>query len=214
MQKLDYYEFLGYLAPGATFLFGISRLYPDLFASVSSSGLTLGDLGIFVVLSYVAGQTVQAIGNYVEWAWWKGWGGWPSDWPRSGRHRLISPEQVALLPSRVSALLGGESKHELKDFDAKGWPSVVSQIGAALKAANRTERLEVFNGNYGLCRGLVSGLLVLLALSLCEHGLTRWRAEIALLLLGLLMLHRMHRFGWRYARELFVQFLALPEPRP
>lgn len=209
MQKLDYYEFLGYLAPGAAFLFGIGRLYPDFMGSVSGSGFTLGDMGIFVVLSYVAGQAVQAIGNYVEWAWWKCWGGWPSDWPRSGRHRLLSPEQVALLPPRISTLLGGEPKREPKDFDAKGWQSVVSQIGAALKAANRAERLEVFNGNYGLCRGLFSGLLVLLALSLFEYHLTHWKADIALLLLCLLMLHRMHRFGWRYARELFVQFLQL-----
>lgn len=209
MQRLDYYEFLGYLAPGGALLFGISRIYPKVCDSISTTGLSFGDLGIFIVLSYVAGQVAQAFGNVIETVWWKCWGGWPSDWPRSASHRLLSPQQETVLPSRLDSLLGGESKHELKDFDAKGWQAVVNQIGAVLKAANCTERLDVFNGNYGLCRGLAAGTCILFVLSLYECGLTHWKAELALILLGLLMLYRMHRFGWRYARELFTQFLQL-----
>lgn len=209
MKRLDYYEFLGYLAPGGALLFGLGRLYPDSFAVVSSSNFTFGDLGIFVVLSYVAGQMVQAIGNCIEFVWWKCWGGWPSDWPRSGKHCLLSAQQERLIPERIATMLGGEAKHELKDFDANGWKSVISQVGAILKAENRSERLDVFVGNYGLCRGLVSGICIMLVASLYKYALTRWKVEVALLIFGFLMLFRMHRFGWRYARELFVQFLQL-----
>ena len=209
MQRLDYYEFLGYLAPGGALLFGVSRIYPEVNAALAASSLTIGDLGIFVILSYATGHAVQAIGNVIEAAWWGLWGGWPSDWPRSSKHALLSPAQVNLLPQRIGSLLGAEGPVPLADYDKKGWQAIVSQIGAALKAANRTERLDVFNGNYGLCRGLLAGTLILSVLCLTEHGVGAWKVVAMLFVIGGLMLARMHRFGWRYARELFAQCLDL-----
>ncbi len=209
MQRLNYYEFLGYLAPGGTLLFGLSVIYPTLTTFLSATNFTIGSLGLFIILSFVAGHIAQAVGNGLEFLWWKAWGGWPSDWPRLGKHRLLSPQQETLIPARLNAMLGGEGKYELKDFDEKGWKSIVSQIGAALKAANRAERLEDFNGNYGLSRGLFSVFSILLAFFFYEFGWSQWKGELALVVLMLLMLSRMHRFGWRYARELFIAFLAL-----
>lgn len=209
MQRLDYYEFLGYLAPGGALLFGVSRIYPEVSAALAASSLTIGDLGIFVILSYAAGHAVQAIGNVIEATWWRLCGGWPSDWPRSSKHTLLSPAQVNLLLQRVSSLLGPAAPVPLTDYDKRGWQAIVGQIGAALRTANRTERLDVFNGNYGLCRGLLAGAVILIVLAMTEFGLGAWKAEVALVAIALLMLCRMHRFGWRYARELFTQYLDL-----
>lgn len=209
MQRLDYYEFLGYLAPGGALLFGVSRVYPEVGTALAASSLTIGDLGIFVILSYATGHAVQAIGNVIEAAWWGLWGGWPSDWPRSSKHALLSTAQLNALPQRVAALLGTAAQVPLTDYDRKGWQAVVSQIGASLKAANRTERLDVFNGNYGLCRGLLAGAIVLIALCAAGFGCSAWKAQVGLAIVAVLMLCRMHRFGWRYARELFTQYLDL-----
>jgi hypothetical protein len=37
----------------------------------SKDGIPRGELGLFNIIAYAAGQLVQAVGNYIKWAWWK-----------------------------------------------------------------------------------------------------------------------------------------------
>jgi len=91
----------------------------------------------------------------------------------------------------------------------KTWHPVVRQAHAAISAAGRAGRVETFNGNYGLCRGIASAMLVIFVLSLFREIDQCWPERIALLVAAGLALARMHRFGVHYARELFVQLLTL-----
>ncbi|MEL4895403.1 hypothetical protein [Crocosphaera sp. Alani8] len=73
-------------------------------------------------------------------------------------------------------------------------------------------RFDIFNGNYGLFRGIASAFIVSFILFLIENGFNNWKI-LLLLLLGILMsLLRMYRFGQLYAKELFFQFIQLPKP--
>lgn len=69
--------------------------------------------------------------------------------------------------------------------------------------------MDTFNGNYGLNRGIASALLIGLVLLLFVHGLVYWQFALLLLFSAGIALYRTYRFGVRYARELFVQFLQI-----
>jgi hypothetical protein len=68
------------------------------------------------------------------------------------------------------------------------------------------KRIDTFNANYGLCRGLAASLLVLLFVNLICN-LKEWQIHVILLVLCALATYRFYRFGIIYSRELFVQFL-------
>jgi len=210
MYKFDFYEIIGVIAPGMMVLIGgIVLIYPGQYEKiVSFANLSIGGLGVGLLLAYVAGQLVQAIGNGIEKIWWKLCGGMPTDWLRTGTRHLIADAQRDLVQVRLNQMLR-KSGFELNNtIDPKQWYSITRQIYAVVSAAKRSARVDTFNGNYGLCRGIISSVFVLLvfvgSVNFCE-----WRIELSLLVIFALALYRMHHFGILYARELFVQFLAI-----
>jgi hypothetical protein len=70
----------------------------------------------------------------------------------------------------------------------------------------KVERIDTFNGNYGLNRGLCSGFFAL-ALVAAVHA--QWYVVIGFLVLAIVFAYRAYRFGVHYARELYLQFLVL-----
>ncbi len=86
------------------------------------------------------------------------------------------------------------------------WKPVTAQMAVAVANASRDGRLQKFNGNFGLFRGLTMSLALLAALAGYEH---HWIALGVLLLLAWATRFRMKRFSSYYARELWMQFLTL-----
>jgi hypothetical protein len=211
MRQFDFYEVVAVIAPGMVLIIGVVFLfYPDQQQNcLSIANLSLGSLGVGLILAYVAGQLLQVVGNGIESIWWKLWGGMPTDWLRSGKHDLVSITQSDLIKTHISVMLKSPSL-EPQSIKPKEWYSIARHIYAAVAAEGRSARVDVFNGNYGLCRGLVAAFSVLIFWSFildCNVG----RAEVALVFLVFLALYRMHRFGERYARELFIQFIVIKE---
>jgi hypothetical protein len=209
MKSFDFYEFTGVLVPGAITLVAVLLIYPHMRTTLFSSDLTVGDLGLFVVLAYAAGHLTQAVGNGVEWLWWRAWGGMPNDWVRSQKHSLIADAQRQALQTRLSSKLGLQTSID-PAMSAGAWRSITRQIYAEVAAQSRAGRVDIFNGNYGLNRGIASALLIGLVLLLFAHGLMYWQIALVVLVSAGVALYRMHRFGAHYAKELFVQFLPLP----
>lgn len=209
MRTFDFYEFAGIIAPGAIIVTGLMVIHPPLKQLVGEQGLSLGEFGIFVVLAYVAGHLVQAVGNLLEWGWWAAWGGWPSHWVGRRKGDLLNRAQLERLESVIESQLGLPGMTPGAEMTHKKWHPVVRQAYAAVATAGRAGRIESFNGNYGLCRGIAAAFLVVFALSLFRDIGQHWPERIALLVATGLALARMHRFGVHYARELFVQFLQL-----
>lgn len=208
MKQFDFYEFAGILLPGAIALVALVLLFPQWGTPTLIKDLGLGGLGVFLVLAYALGHLVQAVGNFVEWVWWKCWGGMPSDWVCKKPECLLAPQQSALLVERVRAQQG-LSQFDIASAARHDWYAVTRQVYAAVAGAGRANRIDVFNGNYGLNRGLAAGFLVALVLMIVK-GPADWRLVVAVVIGLALSIYRMHRFGRHYARELFVQFLQLP----
>lgn len=205
MKTFDFYEFAGVLCPGVVVLFAAALIVPEFGPILRDQSVTVGDLGLFVVLSYVAGHLVQAFGNLLENRIWMAFGGMPSDWVRTGKHSLLSNQQIATVAERVKDQTG----KPLGELTDKEWYAVTRSVYVAVSAAGRAGRIDTFNGNYGLFRGLTAAFLfsAVMVLATCA---CKWGAVVILLACALLAATRMHRFGVHYARELFIQFLRLP----
>ena len=210
MRKFDFYEFTGVLVPGTILLVGAAVCSESVKQVVFDEDLSLGEAALSVIVAYGLGHLVQALGNLIEWAWWWAWDGKPSDWPRSGRHFLLSDEQTGSLDEELVNKLQHKTAGGFKSLSAENWYSVVRQVYAAVAGQGKAHRVDVFNGNYGLNRGLAAALLAVAIVALVTQGWASWKAVLLLIGGGGVASYRMHRFGVHYARELFVQFLQLP----
>src|SRR5271169_5088283 len=106
MNKLTFYEQVGIVIPGAVFLFGLLFFFPSLKELLAKDGVSIGQLGIYVLLSYAAGHLIAALGNFGENLLWKLMGGMPSNWVVQEKTTLLSEEQRARLPDKIKARLG------------------------------------------------------------------------------------------------------------
>ncbi len=210
MKNLSFYEQAGIVVPGSVLLFGLSVIQPDLRDIFAKDGITIGGLGVFILLSYATGHLVAALGNVLEAILWRPFGGMPSNWVIDPNRSLLTIEQTTLLESRASSRLQlGEIK--IRGMDRLTWNKIFQQLYRDV-LANNPGRAETFNGNYGLNRGLASATLAL-AVVLPFFVPNHWSASVGLLIISAVYLYRTYRFGVHFAREILTRFLLiLAEP--
>jgi len=211
MKTLNFYEFAGLIAPGAVTLFGIALLFPASRGALVGENLSVGEFGLFTILAFVAGHLIQAFGDVIEALWWKAWGGMPTDWVRSGKHKLIADAQKQALATHLHRKLNMKGPVKFEEMSTSDWFGITRQIYAAVGSQERPSvRVDRFNGNYGLNRGIAAALIIISVLTFMFRPM-HWPIGLLTVVGIALALYRMHNFGKHYARELFVQFLQLPE---
>lgn len=211
MKTPTLYEQLGIVTPGAVFLFGLMFYVPQLHDLLAKDGVSLGGLGIFVIISYAAGHLLAAGANAIEMLHWKLQGGMPSNWVIGSEPKLLSPAQLVRLEHQIASRLQ-LSLSPLRDLDQTAWHPVFRQIYSDVERHGKHDRADAFNGNYGLNRGLCAAAICL-AVVVLTKGLSEWPVALGLFAVAGLYLYRAHRFGVHYAREVFNQFLLLsPSP--
>lgn len=201
-SKFDAYELIGVIAPGSILLFGLALLFPELKALFFEQGFSVGDLGLFLVLSFIAGHLVQALGNLLEEAVWKPFGGMPTDWLIARPERLIHAAQVERLRQAVQADFGCA----LENVTASEWYPVVREMYAAVQAAGHAARIDSFNRTYGLMRGVTAALGLLAVMTLIVTW-PAWKWALSVAIAALIAGYRMVRFGKHYGRELVIAYL-------
>jgi hypothetical protein len=209
MSKLSFYEQAGIVIPGAILVFGLVFLTPELKDFLAKDGITVGGLGVYLIVSYAAGHLIAAVGNVVEWLAWLVSGGRPSTWLTKEKPKIISAAQVQQLSANVTARLGLPDP-KLPGLSKGEWEPIWWQLYTDVLNCS-PGRVEIHNGNYGLNRGLAAafallGLLLTIDGKLCPRG-------IALFVVALVFLLRMRRFGIHFVREICNQFMLLP-PTP
>ena len=85
---------------------------------------------------------------------------------------------------------------------------IIREMYSMVANQERRSCIDIFNGNYGLMRGL-SGSSLLVVGDLAAATSKGVGVMAVLMILFLLAVQRMYRFGRHYATELAVQFLAL-----
>jgi hypothetical protein len=196
-RTFDFYEYAGVIIPGAVVVLALLWLFPEarpLFAK--EGGVTFGELGIFVIVAYATGQLVQGIGNAIEWIWSKITGGMPSSRVFDGDY--FAPDQYRRLVELLQTRLQIQNPSDLRPHDRR---AVVREVYAYVLGAGKMARVDTFNGNYGLLRGLCAAFVVVFAAALV---LGKGPYVIsATIICFCLAVQRMHRFSKHYATELF-----------
>jgi hypothetical protein len=204
VNKLTFYEQVGIVVPGSVFVFGLLFFFPVLQTVLTKDGVSLGDLGIFVLLSYAAGQLIAAIGNLAESILWRFVGGMPTDWITKTRTTLLSSTQIDLVEKKLKNRLGITAK--VRGLDQKVWWPISRQIYADVAKNGKPDRIDTFNGMYGLNRGLAAATFALACVAAVQE---KWFIGLGLLVLTGVYDYRAYRFGVYYGRELYLQFLVL-----
>jgi len=206
VNKITFYEQVGIVIPGSVFMFGLLLFFPALQTALTKDGVSLGDFGIFLLLSYAAGHLIAAIGNAAESVLWPLIGGMPTDWITRTDVTLLSTPQIDLLEKKLENRLGITQK--VRGLDPKVWWPISRQIYADVAKNGKPDRIDTFNGNYGLNRGLAAATFALACVAAIHW---KWLVALGLLVLTALYGYRAYRFGVYYGRELFLQFLVLKE---
>jgi hypothetical protein len=121
MKSFDYYEFAGIVAPGSVTLLAMFLLFPDTQSSLLIHDVSIGDLGLFVILAYVAGHITHAVANVFEEPGWRVVGGWPTDWVRTRNRRLLSDIQIQALEEQLPAKLGINAPIRIEQLAGREW---------------------------------------------------------------------------------------------
>jgi hypothetical protein len=131
----------------------------------------------------------------------------PSDWVVKEKTTLLSEEQREKLPKKLQARLG-LTIAKIVGMDREQWFPISRQIYSDVERHGKRDRIESFNGNYGLNRGLASGCLALACVAFAFHS---WAVGLGLLVFCGVYIYRACRFGIHYGRELYVQFLSMSD---
>jgi|SRR3981081_3247434 hypothetical protein len=205
MQKMSFYEQIGIVIPGSVLVFGLALYYPELQILTGKDGMSVGELGLFVLIAYAAGHLIAAIANALEGLFWGILGGMPSDWVTCDPPSLFSPQQIENLRAKTGTRLS-VTIEKMAGLDKNIWCPISRQIYADVAKNGKPDRIDTFNGNYGLNRGLASACLILVVVALAHMDLM---IGAGLFLGAAIYSYRAYRFGVHYARELYLQFLVL-----
>lgn len=134
-------------------------------------------------------------------------GGMPTDWVTKSETTLISPQQRELVGKKLRSRLGIEVE-SIRGLDRKVWWPISRQLYSDVARHGRPDRIDTFNGNYGLNRGLASACFMLACVVATQQS---WVPCMLLAGLTVVYAYRAYRFGVHYGRELYMQFLILSD---
>lgn len=205
-KPFDAYEVVGVIAPGVVVTLLLALEYPALRSLLGKDGLSVGDLGLFLVLAFVLGHLLQALGNALELVVWPD-GGLPTNRVRFAKTKLVTAAQRTALQAKVAAMEGDPKA--LETYDRVAWRAVTTRAYGIVRAASRTIRIDNANRTYALGRGLTAAFGVCLVWYLVMHR-QDWNIIAALAVMLAASVWRMRRAGVHYARALVLEFIDTP----
>lgn len=232
----DYYDYAGFIAPGAALLLGLLYFFHDTIPRDYSKDFfkesSLGTLGLVILIAYVLGQILEGIANILEPPIWWLWGR-PHTWIRSYKshkypwtfkkktRQLLTEEQREQLLKSVRQRFNLLPKP--KTFDAlkttAECDALIRQIRAAVAANVRSRIIDRQNANYALARGLATAILIVFCVAAFKFWkFAEWRSIDTLLVVFVFIvayvaaLTRMCKSHVWHARELYAAFIIMNLP--
>lgn len=169
MDKINVYEYSGIICPGAVFIIGLCLIFPEIRHGITD--FNLGELGLFVILSFCLGHIIQGTANILE--------------DITGCPKRLSKKRLAKLKIN------------------KTYQEIYSKINQK----GSTERINIFNRQYGLMRGLFMNFLLLLTFAaIFGYGFEYYKFYIVGVILAIICLYRAHHCSELYFKELIAEY--------
>jgi hypothetical protein len=211
MKQFSLYDIVGVLAPGAIVVVGISILDPSIGGFLIHNDLTGGELGLVVLLSYVVGNVVAGLSNIIERPYWALIGGIHTARAQKNDGKIISFDEFEQLQRKLKAVGIMNEGEAIQQLEGERWWGVTRQIDSFLEGRKLTERVQLFNAQFGMNRGVAVAFLIILAMTIMNFGTRQWKIELLLAVCSAVSIYRMHTFSLHYAQRLFRTFLTAPE---
>jgi hypothetical protein len=211
-RELSMYEIAGIMGPGIIFIIVIYILFPDLTSHLGNEPITIGLFGIILMLSYIVGHVVQAIGNILIKPFWKLIGDEPKYWIINKKSKnLLNEKQTKLLKSRFENELEIQLPNDITEISKSDWDSYNRSIFVSVNKLDNTSQANVFLADFGLFRGLATALILGLLISIMLYGLEYWIYQVLTLLIICLSGYRMLQFAKYHIRELYLLLIYRPK---
>src|SRR5262249_9342362 len=93
----------------------------------------------------------------------------------------------------------------IRGLDPKIWWPISRQIYADIAKNGKAERIDTFNANYGLNRGLAATMFAIACVAAVQM---KWSIALGLLLWTVVYDYRAYRFGLYYEESYIYSFLC------
>jgi hypothetical protein len=214
MKDFSFYDQMGNLIPGSVLLMGLLVMFPHFKDGFSSHDISVGALGLFLIVAYVLGHLLSFGTWIVETIMWWPFGGKPSSWIagksdawlfKDKKGWLLKPDVVDEVQGKLKARLGLDVS--IKDAEQKDWQRYFGAIYSDAFANQQGDRITVFNAMYNMSGGIAIALIILAVL--CGwRGIADWPWGLAAA--AAVFIGRMASFGLHFAKEVYYVFIRLP----
>ena len=193
-KEFSFYEFVGIIVPSVIFLYTAQLVIEFAYQKQIVDFGKIGETTIFIIVCYGFGHILQSLGSIFENGLWFIYGGMPTKW-LSKKNTFGNTLFDNVLNQKIL------DKAKLKFGDGISDYGRLSYNLIFLK--EKTARIDIFNGNYSLFRGLsVSFLLITI---MCGYFFS-WQITALVTIPFFLSISRMIRFAKYYATETFRTF--------
>jgi hypothetical protein len=214
MKQFSLYDVVGVLAPGTVIVVGAGLLYPQVAGTLIHGNLSGGELGLVILLAYIVGNIVAGVSNMLEWPYWAFFGGPHTVRAQKSDGKILSASEYKRLQAKLHETGMLDNSKAIGNLSAKEWWDTTRQIHAFLAGRKLTNRVELFNAQFGMNRGIATAFLIILATTIVRFGTRPWKVELLLAASAAVSLYQMHKFSRHYAQNLFRAFLTAPEKAP
>lgn len=196
-KELSFYEFVGLLIPSTILLYSLNFIVSIVYHLTIIDFGKIGESLIFLFLCYGVGHILQGLGNIYENIIWFIYGGMPSRWLVNANRfnkNLFEKKLNSFILQKVYNKFGDS----LEDYGKLTYNLLFQR--------DKTKRIDIFNGNYSLFRGLSVSFMLITVLCLCYF---HWHYAVSFFLAFLIATFRMIRFAKHYSTETFRTFYNL-----
>jgi len=193
-KEFSFYEFVGILVPGVIFLYSLHLIIEVAVQKQIIDFDKIGESIIFIIICYGLGHILQAAGNIFELIIWFIYGGVPTQW-LSNKNRfgnnLFDEKFNKTVVNKITVTFG----ENIKDYGKLCYNLLFDK--------EKTKRIDIFNSNYSLFRGLTVTFLLLIPICIYYFN---FKIALIPIILFFISTIRMIRFAKYYATEIFRTF--------
>jgi hypothetical protein len=126
--------------------------------------------------------------------------------PRGAERVAVAAPTQRRRPQKAAIRASG--KETAIGLDRTIWFPISRQLNSDVAGHVKPDRIDTFNRNYGLNRGLAAACFLLACIAAIQES---WLPCALLAVLSAVYVYRAYRFGVHYARDLYLQSLMISE---